>query len=161
MVIAVNLEWDDFYPSKFGWNGLQQTPIYIYSSDHQNEDFQDCWYWAYLPNEEYTGPEYRPFLGKQQLLDPHIKESEYFFNETFSPSNVWYYCLIYELIRNTKNSMERYFISFILYPEQRDHEYFFWHQFNKIEIFLFYYPDPKTGKKTFTWPEIHSSKNSE
>ena len=49
--------------------------------------FQDGWYWAYLPNEEDTGPEYGPFLGKQQLLlDPRIKDPEYFFHEMFSPS---------------------------------------------------------------------------
>ena len=68
--------------------GLPETPIYNYSGDHENEqDFQDGWYWAFLPNEEDTGPEYGPFLGKQQLLlDPHIKDPEYFFNEMFSPS---------------------------------------------------------------------------
>ena len=68
--------------------GLQETPIYNYSSDAEIEqDFHDGWYWAYLPNEEDTGPEYGPFLGKQQLLcDLHIKEPEYFFNEMFSPA---------------------------------------------------------------------------
>ena len=43
-----------------------------YPGDHENEeDFQDGWYWAYLPNEQDTGPEYRPILGKQQLLWTH------------------------------------------------------------------------------------------
>ena len=87
--------------------GLQETPIYNYSDDHENEeDFQDGWYWAYLPNEEDTGPEYGPFLGKQQLLlDPHIKDPEYFFHEMFRLP-----CLILLpnlLIHNTKNSTER------------------------------------------------------
>ena len=68
--------------------GLQETPIYNYSGDAEIEqDFHDGWYWAYLPNEEDTGPEYGPFLGKQQLLcDPCINEPEYFFNEMFSPA---------------------------------------------------------------------------
>ena len=54
--------------------GLQETPIDNYSGDADIEqDFHDGWYWAYLPNEEDTGPEYGPFLGKQQLLcDPCI-----------------------------------------------------------------------------------------
>ena len=67
--------------------GLQETPIYNYSGDHENEDFQDGWYWVFLPNEQDTGLEYGPFLGKQQLLlDPRIKYPEYFFNEMFSRS---------------------------------------------------------------------------
>ena len=68
--------------------GLQETPMYNYSGDHENEeDFQDGWYWAYLPNEEDTGPEYGPFIGKQQLLlDPRIKDPEYFFHKMFSPT---------------------------------------------------------------------------
>ena len=49
--------------------GLQETPIYNYSGDAEIEDdFHNGWYWAYLSNEEDMGPEYEPFLGKQQLL---------------------------------------------------------------------------------------------
>ena len=68
--------------------GLPETPIYNYSSDAETEqDFHDGWYWTYLPNEEDTGPEYGPFLGKQQLLcSQHIKKPEYFLNEMFSPA---------------------------------------------------------------------------
>ena len=45
--------------------GLQDTPIYNYSSDAEiKQDFYDGWYWAYLPNKEDTGLEYGPFLGK-------------------------------------------------------------------------------------------------
>ena len=48
--------------------GLQETPIYNYSSDTEiEEDFHDGWYWAYLPNEEDTIPEHGPFLGKLLL----------------------------------------------------------------------------------------------
>ena len=67
---------------------LQETPIYNYSGDAEIEqDFHDGWYWVYLPNEEDTGPEYGPFLGKQQLLlYPQIKEPKYFFYEMFSIS---------------------------------------------------------------------------
>ena len=33
------------------------TPIYNYFGDAEIEqDFHDGWYWAYLPNEEDTGP---------------------------------------------------------------------------------------------------------
>ena len=59
----------------------------LYGLQEIEQDFHDGWYWAYLPNEEDTGPEYGPFLGKQQLLcDPCINEPEYFFNEMFSPA---------------------------------------------------------------------------
>ena len=78
--------------------GLQETPIYNYSSDAEiQQDFHNGWYWAYLSNGEDTGPEYGPFLGKQQLLlDLCIKEPEYFFNEMFSPS-------MYETIASPMN----------------------------------------------------------
>ena len=68
--------------------GLQQTPIYNFRHDGEDlEDFQDGWYWAYLPNEQDTEPEIGPFTGKQQLLlDPREQEPEFFFNEMFSPS---------------------------------------------------------------------------
>ena len=68
--------------------GLQQTPIYNFRHDCEDlEDFQDGWYWAYLPNEQDTEPEIGPFTGKQQLLlDPREQEPEFFFNEMFSPS---------------------------------------------------------------------------
>ena len=84
-----NLEENENNPNADEPNsyGLPETPIYNYSGDHENEeDFQDGWYWAYLPNEQDTGPEYGPFLGKQQLLlDPRRNDPEYFFNEMFSP----------------------------------------------------------------------------
>ena len=52
--------------------GLQETPIYNYFGDAEDEeDFQDGWYWTYLPNEQDTGPEMGPFLGKQQNF--HLK----------------------------------------------------------------------------------------
>ena len=68
--------------------GLQETPIYNYSSETEiKDDFCNVWYWTCLPNEEDIGPEYEPFIGKQQLLlDLYIKEPDYFFNEIFSPS---------------------------------------------------------------------------
>ena len=45
--------------------GLQETPIYNYYGDAENEeDFQDNWYWAYSPNERDTEPEMGPFIGK-------------------------------------------------------------------------------------------------
>ena len=67
---------------------LQQTPIYNICHDAKDEeDFQDGWYWAYLPNEQDTEPEIGPFTRKRQLLlDPCKQEPEYFFNEMFSPS---------------------------------------------------------------------------
>ena len=35
--------------------GLQETPIYNYYGDAENEeDFQDGWYWAYWPSEQDT-----------------------------------------------------------------------------------------------------------
>ena len=67
---------------------IQQTPIYNFRHDGEDlEDFQDGWYWAYLPNEQDTEPEIGPFTGKQQLLlDLHEQEPEFFFNKMFSPS---------------------------------------------------------------------------
>ena len=48
------------------------------------DDFHDGWYWAYLSYEEDTGPEYGPFLGKQQLLLGLYKnELEDFFRKCF------------------------------------------------------------------------------
>ena len=45
--------------------GLQQMPIYNFCHDAENgEDFQDGWYWAYLPNEQDTEHEIGPFTGK-------------------------------------------------------------------------------------------------
>ena len=90
-----------------------------------NEDFQDGWYWAYLPNEEETGPEYRPFIGKQQLLlDPCIKDPEYFFHEMFSPT--MFDAIAESTNRYATQRIQRrgrsFFISFIFYPEQRDHK---------------------------------------
>ena len=40
---------------KLNFYGLQETPIYNYFGDE--EDFQNSWDWAYLPNEQDTGPE--------------------------------------------------------------------------------------------------------
>ena len=106
--------------------GLQETPMYNYSGDHENEeDFQDGWYWAYLPNEEDTGPEYGPFIGKQQLfLDPRIKDPEYFFHEMFSPT--MFDAIAESTNRYATQRIQRrgrsFFISFIFYPEQRDHK---------------------------------------
>ena len=97
--------------------GLQETPIYNYFGDVKDEeDFQDSWYCSYLSNEQDTGPEMGPFLGKQQLLlNPQEKEPEYFFNKMFSPS-------MFDTIAESMNKyavqklVGRLFI--IFYPEQ-------------------------------------------
>ena len=85
---SVNLNENDENGNEPNSYGLQETPIYNYSGDAENEEnFHDGSYWAYLPNEEDTGPEIGPFPGKRQLLlDPHEKKLEYFFNEMFSLS---------------------------------------------------------------------------
>ena len=115
--------------------GLQETPIYNYSGDHEiEEDFQDGFYWAYLPNKEDTGPEYRPFLGKQQLLlDPYIKDPEYFFHKMFSPSMLDAIAKStnqYAIHKEFNGEVGHVLFCLFFYPEKRDTTFCFYMEQN-------------------------------
>ena len=67
---------------------LEQTPIVNYPGDYQDKnDYFEGWTWDCFPGQEDSGPEYGPFLGKQQpVFDTRQNEPFHFFNEMFSPS---------------------------------------------------------------------------
>ena len=68
--------------------GLSQTPIVNYSGDYEDQDnYFDGWIWNCFPGQEDSGPEYGPFLGKQQpLFDMRQNGPFHFFNKMFSPT---------------------------------------------------------------------------
>ena len=67
--------------------GLDETPIFNYAGDLEDQDdFFSGWKWTCFGNDEDSGPEYGPFLGKQQILfDNRDSDPVLFFNHMFSP----------------------------------------------------------------------------
>ena len=67
--------------------GLPEKPITNYDGDYEDQDdYFDGWKWNCFANDEDSGPDIGPFLGKQQILfDYRQNEPFHFFNQMFSP----------------------------------------------------------------------------
>ena len=67
--------------------GLPEKPIINYDRDCEDQDdYFDGWKWTCFANDEDSGPDLGPFLGKQQILfDYRQNEPFHFFNQMFSP----------------------------------------------------------------------------
>ena len=66
---------------------LPEKPIINYDGDYEDQDdYFDGWEWICFTNNEDSGPDVGPFLGKQQILfDYWQNEPFHFFNQMFSP----------------------------------------------------------------------------
>ena len=66
---------------------LPEKPIINYDGDYEDEDdYFDGWEWNCFTNDEDSGPDIGPFLGKQQILfDYRQNEPFHCFNQMFSP----------------------------------------------------------------------------
>ena len=67
--------------------GLPEKRIINYDGDYEDQDdYFDGWKWNCFTNDEDSGPDIGPFLGKQQILfDYRQNEPFHFFNQMFSP----------------------------------------------------------------------------
>ena len=79
----INLNGVSEEPNSYG---LEETPIFNYAGDLEDQDdFFSGWKWTCFRTDEDSGPEYGPFLGKQQILfDNQNSDPVLFFKHMFS-----------------------------------------------------------------------------
>ena len=47
----------------------KRSQFFNYSGDYKDQDdYSDGWQWNCFPNQVHCGPDYGPFLGKQEIL---------------------------------------------------------------------------------------------
>ena len=98
----INLNGGSEEPNSYG---LEEKPIFNYAGNLEDQDdFFSGWKWTCFGTDEDSGPEYGPFLGKQQILfDNQDSDPVLFFKHMFSVAMHMFSVAMSETIAESTN----------------------------------------------------------